>query len=91
MVKFTRRQREKLRDLGWEKHFSCKDQDVVKLGRGKYTKQFGKVWVSLLIRDGYITQVQTSLLCQTSDLDFADSLNDDLRDGLREVRYLQLF
>lgn len=90
-VRFTRRVREKLRDLGWEKDFSCKKVDVVRTGRGNYTKHFGSVWVTLMIDDHLVQRVQSVVHFQSSDLDFAKSLMQDFLNGIQEVENLGFF
>lgn len=89
-VRFTRSVREKLRDLGWQKHFAC-NVDVVKTGEGKYSKQFGKVWITIMISMHYIQRIQSSIFCQTSDLDFAESLSKDFAEGIEELKSLKFF
>ena len=90
-IKFTRRQREKLRDLGWNKHFSYEEKDVVRTGEGKYSKQFGKVWITIVIENHLIQRFQTSLIFQTTNTDFAFSLAEDLKRGLIEIKSLNYF
>ena len=87
-VKFTRGQREKLTKLGWVRR---SDGNVVETGRGKYSKQIGRVWITLMIEDHYIQRMQCSVVMQTDDLNLAFDVADDLKEAIKEVRRLNYF
>lgn len=87
-IKFTRGQREKLTKNGWSKRT---DGNVVESGNGLYTKQIGKVWITLMIRDHYIERFQSSVVMQTDDLNFAFDIADDFKEAIKEVRRLNYF
>ena len=90
MTRFTRTVREKLRDLGWEKTWATGNVDVVKYGEGRYTKQFGKVWITLEVEGGYVARVRSTVYCQTRLVSFAEKLAEDFTKGIAEVKSLNL-
>lgn len=88
LVTFTRAQREKLQRLGY---YNCYKNNAVKSGEGCYTKQIGKVYLSIHIRDHKIKRFAFSLPYQGTDLDFAQECLSNISSGLKEIKALKYF
>ena len=87
-MKFTEHRRKQLVERGWQ---NVDGNDVVRQGKGRYTKRFGAVYLTLVIRSGEFLRAEFALHFQGRELEFLRQCVKDTERAIDEVKALGPF